>query len=196
MHHLFKLFFTFVAILSFTANGWSQALPALERPSPMPTILSWQNPEGQKETISNYRGKVVLLNLWATWCGPCVYELPQLNDLQKRYKSAGLEVITLSTDDTPEKIKEFFKRYEIDQLKAYTSSNKMIPQSLNVQSLPATFLINKDGIIIAAKEGIADWMGSAVQGQVEAELRRVQKHLKPSEMPAIIDAIPYSGVRH
>ena len=103
----------------------------------------------EKRVLSDYKGKVVLLNLWATWCPPCLDELPQLNRLQDAYRSEGLAVVTISDER-----RATIQRFEREQLPLKTVSG-YLPDSLEwpfpyngvLQSRPMSFVIDRQGVI-------------------------------------------------
>ncbi len=100
--------------------------------------------DDSKKTISDYRGNVVLLNYWATWCAPCIKEMPELNRLQKKYQGQGLIVIALSDEDK-EKLIKFATKKPFIVSAAYSKEFNWA----DIQSeRPMTFLINKEGVIV------------------------------------------------
>jgi thiol-disulfide isomerase/thioredoxin len=93
--------------------------------------------------LRDFEGKVVVLNLWATWCPPCIQELPTLNRLQAAYKDQGLVVIALS-DEPPDALREFFKKHPVDLLAAYTGSFDW----LRIEAFrPFTLIVDRQGIL-------------------------------------------------
>lgn len=101
---------------------------------------------GQKRSLADYKGKVVLLNFWATWCPPCLAELPALNRVAKKYKDKGLRVVTISCDspDELEKVKKLQTEnsYEFDIL---LDSEIATPSKYGVTGFPESFFIGANG---------------------------------------------------
>jgi cytochrome c biogenesis protein CcmG/thiol:disulfide interchange protein DsbE len=119
------------------------ALEALHN-KPAPSFDFYLLADGSKKNISDYKGKVVLLNYWATWCAPCLKEMPELNRLQKKYQDQGLIVIALSDEDK-EKLTKFANKRPFIVTAAYSKEFNWA----DIQSeRPMTFLINREGIIV------------------------------------------------
>jgi len=117
--------------------------------------------DGGRLNLADFKGKVVFLNLWATWCGPCKEEMPAMERLWQRYKGEGLVVIALSMDSGGAKI---VKPY-IEQAK-YTypiglDPKMEIAQLYGAHSVPSTFIIDRNGALRAIALGPRDWDGRA-----------------------------------
>lgn len=107
---------------------------------------------GGQLTLSAYRGKVVLLDFWATWCDPCREEIPHFVDLQKQYGNQGLQVIGVSMDDEPEPVRDFYQRFRMNYPVAM--GNAKIGQLYGgILGLPIAFVIARDGRIEAKHIG-------------------------------------------
>ena len=101
-------------------------------------------------TLSELRDKVVFVNFWATWCGPCRMEIPDFNELYKKYSDKGLEILGISISDTKEQLVNFLKAYTIDYPVLYGSQGdmqKVIIDYGGVYSIPMSFLIGKNNEI-------------------------------------------------
>ena len=101
-------------------------------------------------TLREMKDKVVLINFWATWCGPCRMEIPDFNDLYKKYSSKGLNIFGVSISDTKKQLEKFLKVYEINYPVLYGNQNEMqkiIVDYGGVYSIPTTFLIGKSNEI-------------------------------------------------
>jgi thiol-disulfide isomerase/thioredoxin len=134
---------------------------------PAPT-LGFVDPTGKAVTLADYRGEPVLLNLWATWCGPCVKELPTLDALAAR-EAGKLTVIPLSQDMDPAKVAPFFATKKFRALKAFTDP-KMAWVPGVAANLPTSILFDSQGREVLRTVGDLDWSGP-VAAQVIAEAR-------------------------
>ena len=107
-------------------------------------------------TLSKMDGKVVLINFWATWCGPCRMEIPEFNELHKSYHEKGLEILGISVSDNKKQLKNFAKSFAVDYPLLYGSArdmNKIMKDYGGVYAVPSSFLIGKDGSIIWSYPG-------------------------------------------
>lgn len=128
--------------------------------------FSLKDINGKTVTLSTFKGKVVLLNFWATWCPPCRAEMPALNKLQHVLKPRGLEVVAVSTDRSINDIEDFLERHRID-FPILFDSDRNIAKQYRVFSMPTTFLINRNGIIVEKFYGEYDWTEPETKGKIE-----------------------------
>ena len=100
--------------------------------------------------LSDLNGKVVLLNFWATWCGPCIVEIPEFNDLYAKYKDRGFDILGVSVSDSKEQLDKFQKKFDVDYKILYASPDIMNEVNMNygVNSVPLSYLINRDGYVV------------------------------------------------
>jgi cytochrome c biogenesis protein CcmG, thiol:disulfide interchange protein DsbE len=110
---------------------------------------------GQTLELSRYRGRVVLLNFWATWCAPCRSEIPRFVDLQNRYGRQGLQVIGISLDDDQRPLPGFYRELKMNYPVAVGDA-KLAEQYGGVLGLPVSFLIDRHGRIYAKHVGETD----------------------------------------
>ncbi len=110
---------------------------------------------GQTLTLDDYKGKVILLDFWATWCGPCRIEIPEFVELQKKYRDQGLAVIGISMDDSPEPVKEFYAQFKMNYPVA-VGDEKLAELYGGVLGLPTTLVIGRDGRIYSKHVGATD----------------------------------------
>jgi thiol-disulfide isomerase/thioredoxin len=109
-------------------------------------------------TLAAFRGKVVLLNLWATWCGPCREEMPTLDRLQATLGGPDFQVVALSIDQEGiYAVQDFYEELGLEALEVYVDDSMRAASLLGAPGIPATLLIDRDGREIARKLGPAQW---------------------------------------
>ena len=126
-------------------------------PKPLPGV-AFMDAEGRPMGLEAFRGKVVLLNLWATWCAPCRKEMPDLAKLEQALGGKDFEVVAVSIDRKGvEASAAFLKETGADSLKLYTDVSARIVTDLKSPGLPTTLLISRDGREIGRLMGPAEW---------------------------------------
>ena len=118
--------------------------------------FSWkvQDLEGRPVDFSNYQGRTIFLNVWATWCGPCVKEMPSIARLAADPKLKGISFVCVSIDDSAETVKGFLKGKDWPMTILHS---RAVPKVFETEGIPATFIIGPDGKIAASEVGSADW---------------------------------------
>lgn len=119
-----------------------------------PLKLSGRTFDGQDFQIESYRGKVVLVDYWATWCGPCVAEYPQIRELWEKYNAAGFEVVGVSMDDDRSSLAKYIKEKSVPWVilnDEEQGGKHPSTEYYNIQTVPAMFLIGRDGNVITTK---------------------------------------------
>ncbi len=130
--------------------------------------LSFTGADGKPYRLADWRGKTVLLNLWATWCAPCKVEMPSLDRLQAKLGSDAFTVLALSVDRTgAEKPAEFFKGNGISHLAVYNDAESAATSVFRVSGLPVSVILDKEGREVARLIGPADWDSPAIAAKVE-----------------------------
>src|SRR6185295_1023308 len=120
--------------------------------------------------LANYSGKVLLVNLWATWCGPCRMETPELVKLHKEYQSRGVEMIGLSTEDpeaSAESVSDFIREYKVDYQIGWATREVAQTLMQGRTSIPQSFVIARDGRIVRRFIG---FRADLTPGQIKAAL--------------------------
>lgn len=130
-----------------------------------------RNLKGQRVQLADYKGKVVILNLWATWCGPCRVEMPGMENLYRRYRSQGLEILAVSLDKgSPEKVRVFADEYRLS-FPVLMDSEREVENLYHTLTIPTTFVIDKKGMIVAEVEGAKHWESEETFKAVEYLLK-------------------------
>jgi thiol-disulfide isomerase/thioredoxin len=119
--------------------------------------LSFTKLDGSKVQLASLKGKVVLINFWATWCPPCIREMPSLQSLYEKYRqNPNVEFLVVEVDNKPELAKRFIED------KGYTfpvySPDDILPETLLGQAIPTTVVLDKAGEIVIRHEGMSDFM--------------------------------------
>ena len=128
-----------------------------DAPQKMPEVR-FVTEDGTRKTLDAFHGKVILLNIWATWCPPCVTEMPMLDALQADMGSAKFEVVTLSLDTGGVPVvRRFFDRVGIKHLTMYVDQTMLSFTNLRIVGLPTTMIVNADGRELARLIGPATW---------------------------------------
>lgn len=114
------------------------------------TVLS--DTTGQKRSLEDFKGKVVLVDFWASWCGPCRQSFPWMNKVQQNYQAQGLEVIAINLDEEPELALEFLEQIPA-QFTVLLDSEAQLPDAFGVMGMPSSYLIDREGRIRAEHIG-------------------------------------------
>lgn len=141
-----------------------------ERSQPTPAT-AFEDRAGNAVTLASFPGQVILANFWATWCVPCLVEMPALNRLQQRMGSEKFKVITISLDRNGyEVIDPFFAENRIDALEAYLDRSNKLSLEVGAIGLPTTVLIDAQGRWLGRYIGDADWDSDAAVQFLEAAI--------------------------
>jgi len=115
---------------------------------------------GKMASLTDYKGKVVLLNIWATWCAPCVAEMPSMEKLYQELKNEDFEILAVSVDESgAEAVNPFMKKHKLD-FPVLLDTKGDIKTLYQATGIPESFIIDKDGIIVEKIIGPRDWAAS------------------------------------
>lgn len=128
-----------------------------DAPRSLPDIV-FEDGQGRRRTLAGFRGRIVLLNIWATWCVPCREEMPALDRLQQKLGGPGFEVLALSIDaDGVAAVKRFYDEIGIRALAIYVDPAMRATGSLAIVGVPTTLLIDRQGRELGRRTGPAQW---------------------------------------
>jgi len=138
---------------------------------PLAPSVKMKDEAGIESTLEAYRGKVVLLNLWATWCPPCIREMPDLNALQKDFVGRDFAVVPVASGrQGREDASEFLRARNLDALKTYYDPRSLFLRAFDLETLPTTFLIDRTGRMRGGVLGMTDWHSDEGKALIEALL--------------------------
>lgn len=116
-----------------------------------------RNLQGNRVSFSEFKGKVVILNLWATWCGPCRIEMPGFEALYRRFRTEGLTILGVSLDkDADAKVQEFVDEHDLS-FPILLDDRKEVENRYNTFTIPSTYVIDRSGRIVAVVDGAKNW---------------------------------------
>lgn len=149
------------AVLIYLGVGWLRA-PSLPDEAP---DFALKTLSGEPVSLSSLRGKTVVLNFWATWCGPCKYEIPSFVKLQDKYRDQGVAFLGLSVDDPPESLKPFAEKYGINYPLLVGLGREDVQDAYGpIYGVPITVMIDRQGRICKTHAGLAS------EAQLEREI--------------------------
>ena len=127
--------------------------------------LALKDLTGTQHTLEQYRGKVVLVNFWATWCGPCRDEMPSIDRLQTQHGDAKLVVLAVNVDEPEQRIRAFLRRTPL-AFRVLVDPGMKAARAWNARILPASFLVDRAGRIRYSARGGVDWLAPSVSQAV------------------------------
>lgn len=137
------LYLTLFTSPEHTTSGLSKGKPAPD--------FTLRTLDGKKVSLSELKGKVVLVNFWATWCPPCREEMPLFEKVYKKYKDKGFEILAVSTDSSVEPVKKFVEEFNVS-FPVLLDDGK-VSSLYSIQGLPTSFLIDREGKVVKVRLG-------------------------------------------
>ncbi len=139
------------------AGEFQQYFTVQDPPLPAPRT-GFLGPDGAETNLAAFRGRVLLVNVWATWCPPCVVEMPALDRLQAQLGKEGVSVLAVSQDRGGlGTVVPYFASRQLRSLAPYSDAKGYLADALGVRGLPTSFLVDPQGRIVGKMEGPAEW---------------------------------------
>jgi thiol-disulfide isomerase/thioredoxin len=158
--------------VTITSNqgGKTQPQPQLDTVPPAAWNTEIQALDGPKFRLSDFKDKVIVVDLWATWCGPCRLEIPHLVELQNEYGAKGVEVIGLTTEDPladEEKVRDFAKEFKINYRLGWSPREVSLALMQGNGSIPQTFVIAPGGRIVTKFRGFSSQLPPMIRSAID-----------------------------
>lgn len=152
------------------------AFPLHDEPRTVPPV-TFRDGDDRERSLADFRGRVVLLNIWATWCVPCRREMPTLDRLQSELGGADFEVLALSIDRAGlPAVEAFYKEIGLEALGIYVDAAGKASRQLGIVGLPTTILIGRDGTELGRFVGPAEWDSPQMIGFLRQQVERRASH--------------------
>ncbi|MDJ1499215.1 TlpA disulfide reductase family protein [Xanthocytophaga agilis] len=133
--------------------------------------VNLQTLDGKDISLKELKGKVIFMNIWATWCPPCIAEMPGIQKLYEQVKSEDIAFVMISVDENPAKAQKFIKRKEYT-FPVYQLTSKAIPQMYASESIPVTFVISASGKLVLKHSGMADYNSDAFRDFLRSQVSK------------------------
>ena len=167
-------------LLAATACSYNKPVKAAkgEKGSKPAPEFALSDADGRTVKLSDYKGKVILLDFWATWCGPCKFEIPGFVELQTKYGKHGLQVIGVSVDDTVKQLQPYVAEYKMNYPVLQGLGHNDVQDAFGpIWALPISVIISRDGKICAKHAGLppsrsaGEPLEKAVKDAFESEIK-------------------------
>ena len=166
----------FILLVSLPVAA-SAGLRATDEPLDAP-LLELRDEEGVVHKLESYRGQVLVVNFWASWCTPCVRELPGLNRLRQEFGGQPFEILGVNVAEPPNRLKRFFKRQPIGFPVLYDRESEAF-HAWNVKGLPTSFVIDREGRIRYLVRGAIEWDDTETIGIIKRLLWQTAEERSP-----------------
>jgi thiol-disulfide isomerase/thioredoxin len=129
-------------------------------PAKDPVVINLKDVNGQNVSLSEFKGKIVFLNFWTTWCPTCRIEMPSMEKLHQKLKNKDFAMVTINLQESASQVKAFFKEFKLT-FTALLDSGGEVGASFGIRAIPTTFILDKTGRIIGQVNGPREWDSKA-----------------------------------
>ncbi len=141
--------------------------PAEVKPGSRPLDFQGKTTQGEPFRLAQLRGKVVLIDFWASWCEPCKKELPLLHKMAQRLRGQGIEIVTINIDDDPANAQAFMRQKRLEGLTVVADTDKHIVDKFEPPKMPSSFLLDKNGVVRAVNAGFDEGDEAKLEQQLK-----------------------------
>ena len=168
MIRMIVIIWILVGMMGGAHPGYSSPMYGIESIEDMKAPdISFTDKSGKLLHLKDFNGKAVILSFWATWCGPCLLELPTMDKLQARMgNSISILPVALEPNGSA-MVERFFSKADIRHLPIYVDSGYQAQSVYHIRALPVTFVINSEGMLVGKAEGALDWDKPEIQRYLE-----------------------------
>ena len=157
-----------LAVIAAAAYAKPQhGVTRLDSPKPAPDF-TLKDTQGTTHSLAGYRGKVLVINFWATWCRPCREEMPSLQRAEEQLRDDGIQVLTINMGDTQNDIGIFTGAFPVGELPILMDSDSSVSQAYEVKGLPTTYVLDPEGRIVIQVIGEYEWDSPSILKEVRA----------------------------
>ena len=147
MKKILRLALIIILVLGLLMMGCSSGSePKVARVGGVAPDFKLQGLDGQSVSLGDFEGKPVLVNFWASWCGPCAYEMPYLQEVHEEWSDKGVVLLAINVGESSSTVEKFMQEHNLS-FSALLDTKKVVTQRYNVVAFPTTFFIDKDGVI-------------------------------------------------
>lgn len=152
-----SLLLTMMILLLMVGNGLAAEMQNQKAPD-----FTLENMQGKKVSLSDLKGKIVIVNFWATWCPPCIEEMPSMEKLYQKFKGEDFELLAVNAEDNGKELVEGFLKKNNFSFPILLDEDAKVQQLFNIFRLPETVIINRNGEIVTKVLGGRDWMDKEI----------------------------------
>jgi thiol-disulfide isomerase/thioredoxin len=153
-------------------EGWMEAFTLNNPPRDAPG-MTFRRGDGKTFRLADFRGRVVLVNFWATWCAPCIRELPSLDRLEAALGGKDFAVIAVNEDRGGANVAgPFLEKRGIERLRLYLDDKMSLALALGLKQMPTTFLLDREGRVVGSLAGLAEWDSPAAKALIRHYIRQ------------------------